>query len=61
MLFANLSAFLLMAEGFNVRQHESAMTFLKMTNIDGGCIVTDVRMPEIKRHRIHSASPRSEA
>ena len=40
-------SFLLMAEGFNVRQHESAMTFLKMTNIDGGCIVTDVRMPEI--------------
>ena len=40
-------SFLLMAEGFNVRQHESAMTFLKMATIDGGCIVTDVRMPEI--------------
>ncbi|MET0430692.1 MAG: response regulator FixJ [Microvirga sp.] len=40
-------SFLLMAEGFNVRQHESALTFLKMGNIDGGCIVTDVRMPEI--------------
>ena len=40
-------SFLLMTEGFNVRQHESALTFLKMTHIDGGCIVTDVRMPEI--------------
>jgi two-component system response regulator FixJ len=40
-------AFLLMAEGFNVRQHESALTFLKMKNIGGGCIVTDVRMPEV--------------
>jgi two-component system, LuxR family, response regulator FixJ len=40
-------SFLLMAEGFNVRQHESALTFLKMKHIDGGCIVTDVRMPEV--------------
>jgi two-component system response regulator FixJ len=39
-------SFLLGAAGFPVRVHESAVAFLKvLPEIDGGCIVTDVRMP----------------
>jgi two-component system response regulator FixJ len=41
-------SFLLGAAGFAVRVHESAVAFLKvLPEIDGGCIVTDVRMPGI--------------
>ena len=39
-------AFLLTAEGYAVRAHESARTFLDMIQQDDcGCLVTDVRMP----------------
>ncbi len=39
---------LLTAEGYAVRAHESARTFLDMIHQDGcGCLVTDVRMPEM--------------
>jgi two-component system response regulator FixJ len=39
---------LLTAEGYAVRAHESARTFLDMIQQDDcGCLVTDVRMPEI--------------
>ncbi len=39
-------AFLLTAEGYAVRAHESARTFLDMIQQDAcGCLVTDVRMP----------------
>ena len=38
--------FLLTAEGYAVRAHESARTFLEMIEQDDcGCLVTDVRMP----------------
>ncbi len=38
--------FLLTAEGYAVRAHESARTFLDMIQQDDcGCLVTDVRMP----------------
>jgi two-component system response regulator FixJ len=38
--------FLLTAEGYAVRAHESARTFLDMIRQDDcGCLVTDVRMP----------------
>ena len=38
--------FLLTAEGYAVRAHESARTFLDMIERDDcGCLVTDVRMP----------------
>ena len=40
--------FLLTAEGYAVRAHESARTFLDMIQQDDcGCVVTDVRMPEM--------------
>ena len=40
--------FLLKAEGYAVRAHESARTFLNMIQRDNcGCLVTDVRMPEM--------------
>jgi two-component system response regulator FixJ len=40
--------FLLTAEGYAVRAHESARTFLDMIQQDDcGCLVTDVRMPEM--------------
>jgi len=39
---------LLTAEGYSVRAHESARTFLDMIQQDDcGCLVTDVRMPEM--------------
>ena len=39
---------LLTAEGYAVRAHESARTFLDMIQQDDcGCLVTDVRMPEM--------------
>ncbi|MGC1861701.1 MAG: response regulator FixJ [Methylocystis sp.] len=40
--------FLLTAEGYAVRAHGSARTFLDMIQRDNcGCLVTDVRMPEM--------------
>jgi two-component system response regulator FixJ len=40
--------FLLKTVGINVRSFESARAFFEvLAEIDGGCIVTDVRMPEI--------------
>ncbi|MBM3619047.1 MAG: response regulator [Alphaproteobacteria bacterium] len=40
--------FLLGATGLAVRVHESAVAFLKvLPEIEDGCVVTDVRMPEI--------------
>ena len=39
-------AFLLSTAGIAVRVHESAVAFLKaLPKVEGGCIVTDVRMP----------------
>ncbi|HEY8070580.1 MAG TPA: response regulator [Methylocystis sp.] len=39
---------LLTAEGYAVRAHQSARTFLEtIRQDDSGCVVTDVRMPEI--------------
>ena len=39
---------LLRTEGYAVRAHESARTFLEtIRQDDSGCVVTDVRMPEI--------------
>ena len=39
---------LLTTEGYAVRAHESARTFLEtIRQDDSGCVVTDVRMPEI--------------
>jgi two-component system response regulator FixJ len=39
---------MLTIEGYTVRTYESAGTFLEMVRQDeGGCVVTDVRMPEI--------------
>ena len=39
---------LLTAEGLRVRTYESAQTFLEtIRQNDSGCVVTDVRMPEI--------------
>ncbi len=41
-------AFLLTVEGFTVRLHESAAAFLKVApSIRNGCLVTDLRMPDI--------------
>ncbi len=41
-------AFLLTAEGFTVRLHESASAFLKVApDIRNGCLVTDLRMADI--------------
>ena len=41
-------AFLLGATGLSVRTHESAQAFLQeLPSVEGGCIVTDVRMPGI--------------
>jgi two-component system, LuxR family, response regulator FixJ len=41
-------SFLLSTAGLAVRVHESAVAFLKvLPEIEGGCIVTDVRMPGI--------------
>lgn len=41
-------AFLLGTAGLAVRVHESAVAFLKaLPEVEDGCIVTDVRMPEI--------------
>jgi two-component system, LuxR family, response regulator FixJ len=41
-------AFLLKTARLDVRTYDSAMTFLSsLPNADSGCIITDVRMPEI--------------
>ena len=41
-------AFLLGAIGLSVRVHESAQAFLQeLGSVEGGCVVTDVRMPGI--------------
>ena len=41
-------AFLLGTSGIEVQTHESAVAFLKAaTELEGGCIITDVRMPEV--------------
>ena len=41
-------AFLLKTARLDVRTYDSAMAFLaSLPNIDSGCIITDVRMPEI--------------
>ncbi|HEV2544151.1 response regulator transcription factor FixJ [Methylorubrum populi] len=40
-------AFLLAADGLAVRVHESANAYLDAVTSPGGCIVTDVRMPEV--------------
>jgi two-component system response regulator FixJ len=41
-------AFLLMSAGFAVRVHESALAFLSaLSEPDGACLVTDLRMPEM--------------
>lgn len=41
-------AFLLTTDGFAVETYESAVAFVEASPItDGGCIVTDVRMPEM--------------
>jgi len=44
----NSLAFLLSSSGFAVRTHASAAGFLEIaTSIQNGCLVTDLRMPEI--------------
>lgn len=44
----NSLAFLLGASGFAVRTHPSATSFLEISgDIKGGCLVTDLRMPDI--------------
>jgi two-component system response regulator FixJ len=40
-------AFLLASDGLAVRVHESASAYLAAVSDPGGCIVTDVRMPEV--------------
>ena len=41
-------AFLLSTAGLAVRVHESAVAFLKvLPEVQGGCVVTDIRMPEM--------------
>ena len=40
-------SFLLDAAGFAARTYESAPAFLATTDLEPGCIVTDVRMPEM--------------
>ena len=41
-------AFLLSAAGLAVRTHDSAVAFLKaLPTLQDGCIVTDIRMPEM--------------
>jgi two-component system response regulator FixJ len=43
-------AFLLGTSGIQVQTHESAVAFLKAATeveVEGGCIITDVRMPEV--------------
>lgn len=41
-------SFLLASDGLPVRLHESAVAFLEKVGVGGsGCVVTDVRMPEI--------------
>jgi two-component system response regulator FixJ len=54
--------FLLKTVGINVQSFESARTFLEvLPNIAHGCIVTDVRMPEITGidllHRVRESKP----
>ncbi len=56
-------AFLLGTAGLTVRTHESAVAFLKiLPEAEDGCIVTDVRMPEIdgielqRRLRTHGST-----
>jgi len=40
-------AFLLETAGYVVRTHDSAMDFLEMSGDGFGCVITDVRMPQI--------------
>jgi two-component system response regulator FixJ len=40
-------AFLLSTAGFAVRVYDSALAFLKALPVQPGCVVTDVRMPEV--------------
>jgi two-component system, LuxR family, response regulator FixJ len=40
-------AFLLSTAGFAVRVHESATAFLEALPTQAGCVVTDIRMPEM--------------
>ncbi len=41
-------AFLLKTSKFSVRAYDSAVAFLAaLPNVEAGCIITDVRMPEI--------------
>ena len=56
-------AFLLASAGFETALHDSAASFLEaLPRIDAGCVVTDVRMPQmngidlLKRLRGHDAS-----
>lgn len=44
----NSLAFLLTTSGFTVRVHQSAADFLEIApNVTNGCLVTDLRMPDI--------------
>ena len=44
----NSLAFLLTTSGFTVRVHQSAADFLEVApNVTNGCLVTDLRMPDI--------------
>jgi two-component system response regulator FixJ len=40
-------AFLLEASGYNVRTYVSALPFLERGEVERGCLLTDVRMPEM--------------
>ncbi|WP_395715000.1 response regulator FixJ [Reyranella sp.] len=53
-------AFLLSTAGLAVRVHDSAVAFLKvLEGVQGGCVVTDIRMPEIDglelQRRLHTS------
>ena len=39
--------FLLSSAGLAVRVYESAAAFLAASDIQGGCLITDMRMPEM--------------
>ena len=48
-------AFLLRTAKLDVKTYESAEAFLTaLPGVNSGCIVTDVRMPKIERHRAAS-------
>ena len=49
-------AFLLSAVGMEVRTYKSALGFLDVApNVEAGCVITDVRMPEAQRCRSAAA------